>query len=839
MAAISNSSASRWRHLISICAALPDVIDLEHLLQWAVRETATFFDVEHCAVFVKRDGGLIPAAWAGFPQRPPSGLAIDSVRGLRDHLDRLLAPGSCRRFMSADIRTKARFVGYLVVCSEAEGLPPFNRDDREMLKLIVHRLAVSVAGIDAMESARGQQEALARIAAALAGEVEVREVAQTAASLAVQELGANGVMVWIAHLEERELELLASKGFDEKVANEVRKLSFDAPTLASLTATTREIQNVGSIKKMPESVAVTKRLFAAAGMQSAFDVPLLARDRLMGVLGYARKTPHRWVPGERLLFRTLADLLAAAILNAELYEESERRRLLAEAVIDNSPVGIAVIAGPEHRYVMVNAARERMTGVPRDRMIGRTVMEAFPTLAGGPVLPVIEQVYRTADNVLVPDLHFDFGPPVGERDLSLLFAPLRGPGGQVEAVISLMLDITEQQASRRQLEDLTSRLKASNEQLVEASFRAKELAVLAERRAVELEATISNIADSVFVCDPEGKITYINSSGLQMIGGQRPAGPLTVVDYIAALKPRTLDGKPISRDDLSISRALRGEVVRGTEEIVYDARLRQDRYILVSSAPMRDPDGRFLGAVQILSDITRLKELDLLKDQFITVAAHEIKTPVTAIKGFAQTLAKAPDACAPRYRRALETMVQQSDRIDALVRDFLDVSRMRWGRVKLVAERMNLTDLVAEAVARRASLSPRHELAITREDPVWIEGDRDRLNQVIENLLDNAVKFSPGGGKIEVQVRREEQRAVVSVRDEGVGIPKDRQAHLFERFYRAHIGTPFDYGGLGVGLYISREIVRQHGGEMWFESEEGKGSTFYFSLPLASTAASG
>ena len=337
----------------------------------------------------------------------------------------------------------------------------------------------------------------------------------------------------------------------------------------------------------------------------------------------------------------------------------------------------------------------------------------------------------------------------------------------------------------------------------------------------------------MFVCDGEGKIRLVNRAGREMIGDISAGESRKLVDAIAALGPRHPDGQWVKPEELAIARALRGEVVRGMEEVVHDARLGRDRYLLVSAAPIRDADGRFMGAVEVLSDITTLKELDLLKDQFITVAAHEIKTPVTAIKGFAQTLARASGACAPKYQKALETIVQQSDRIDALVRDFLDVSSMRWGRVKLAPAPLDLTALVAECVARKSALTPKHQLVISRRDPARVVGDRERLSQVVENLLDNAVKFSPVGGEIEVRVTREQGRAVVSVRDHGVGIPIDRRRHLFERFYRAHIGTPYDYGGLGVGLYISREIVRQHGGDIWFESEEGKGSTFYFSLPLA------
>jgi signal transduction histidine kinase len=119
-----------------------------------------------------------------------------------------------------------------------------------------------------------------------------------------------------------------------------------------------------------------------------------------------------------------------------------------------------------------------------------------------------------------------------------------------------------------------------------------------------------------------------------------------------------------------------------------------------------------------------------------------------------------------------------------------------------------------------------------------VRGERDRLEQVLLTLLDNAIRYSPEGGEVDVGVSVEGGEAVVSVTDRGVGIPAEKQSRIFERFYRAHTGTHYDYGGMGVGLYISREIVRRLGGKLWFESREGEGSTFRFSLPLESTSAS-
>lgn len=829
----SEKLSSRWSKLLAICAALPDIQDLERISAEVVRRMTAFFDGDISALFLRRDAMLVPMAWTGIAEPPSPALSVASSGQIRRRLNGLLSPAQCRRYMSEAMFSGSQTVGYLAVCSPDSSHAPYSWEEREMLRLMAHRVALSVVAIQALEASRARQESLARIAAAIAGEVEVAKIAQTAADLVVDELGMDGVKVWVARPGERVLELLVSRGYEESVLEQVRRLPFESATIAGLAATTRRRQVVRDVERMPQSLAASRGLLLEAGMRSALDLPLVARGELVGVLGYSRREPWDWEGEDALLLASLADLLAAAIFSARLYEESEKKRLLAEAVIENSPVGISVISGPEHRYVLVNPAREKISGIPKEDIIGRTVAESFPSLIRGPVLDAIEQVYRTGQAVTIPEFQYDFGPPAGLKDLSLIYAPLRGPSGQVEAVISLMIDITEQVAARRRLEELASRLQTSNLQLAQAGAEARSMAGLAEQRAAELEATISNIADPVFVCDGEGKIRLVNRAGREMIGDISAGESRKLVDAIAALGPRHPDGQWVKPEELAIARALRGEVVRGMEEVVHDARLGRDRYLLVSAAPIRDAEGRFMGAVEVLSDITTLKELDLLKDQFITVAAHEIKTPVTAIKGFAQTLARASGACAPKYQKALETIVQQSDRIDALVRDFLDVSSMRWGRVKLAPAPLDLTALVAECVARKSALTPKHQLVISRRDPARVVGDRERLSQVVENLLDNAVKFSPVGGEIEVRVTREQGRAVVSVRDHGVGIPIDRRRHLFERFYRAHIGTPYDYGGLGVGLYISREIVRQHGGDIWFESEEGKGSTFYFSLPLA------
>jgi two-component system, OmpR family, phosphate regulon sensor histidine kinase PhoR len=180
---------------------------------------------------------------------------------------------------------------------------------------------------------------------------------------------------------------------------------------------------------------------------------------------------------------------------------------------------------------------------------------------------------------------------------------------------------------------------------------------------------------------------------------------------------------------------------------------------------------------------------------------------------------------------------RQCNRLDRLVTEVLEVSRLDLKRLKLNPRATDLAALVERVVGEMRDVGPRHDLVIQRNDAVTLTIDPDRIEQVLTNLLANAIKYSQPGSQVEVQSRRERSSVVVSVRDRGIGIPPDKQARIFERFYRAHVGTRYEHASsLGVGLYLSREFVERHGGRMWFESSEGIGSVFCFSLPLQEAA---
>jgi signal transduction histidine kinase len=359
------------------------------------------------------------------------------------------------------------------------------------------------------------------------------------------------------------------------------------------------------------------------------------------------------------------------------------------------------------------------------------------------------------------------------------------------------------------------------------------LAAELRRRDEAVRATLDGMADAVLVLDAGGRVVEANQAAVALL---RVAGTSELLVSFAALASRfdlrRADGAALAPDELSLERVLAGETVRALE-----LSLRrpdgEEVFVELTASPVRERrggPGRL--AVAVLRDMSEVRHFRELREDFLATAAHEFKTPLAVIKAQAQLLEKRA-AVDPQ---ALRAVGRQVERLTRLTQQLLELSRSRLGEPARGRERYDLGDQ-AEAVAeRRRPLSGDHALRVTRAAPAPVLADRARIEQVLDNLLDNAVRFSPAGCEVEVTVARQGAEARVSIRDRGVGIPRDRQDRIFERYYRAHAGTDEDYGGLGVGLGLSREILARHGGRIWFQSEPGAGSTFTFALPLAEGA---
>lgn len=561
------------------------------------------------------------------------------------------------------------------------------------------------------------------------------------------------------------------------------------------------------------------------------------------------------------LFGVLGAVLAARMRReVALAEQLEAERSRLEAVVEQLPAGVIVAEAPSGQLILGN---RQVEAIWRRPFAASASVEHYYEYEGfhpdgrpyGPEEWPLARSVQTGEVVVAEEIKFVGGD--GARGvMEVSSAPIRDRQGRIVAGVVVFSDVTERK-----------RAEAERKRLLQ---EVKKLAREAQQRAAELQSVLDNMVEGVFVCDTAGRITLANEASARVFGLATPnEARRTLAELPDLLRIRHPDGQPFAPDELALARALDGRTVEAEDQIIYNSRVGQDVYIRVSAAPIRGEDGQVVAAVSVIRDVTELIELDRLKDQFVAVAAHELKTPVAIMKGCAQVLSRTASDHSEPHRRMLDAIDRGASRIDRLVMDLLDISRLQQGRLELTMDRVDLTELVAEVVDRMALTTNRHRVRVVSAEPVVVQGDRDRLEQVLANLIDNAIRYSPEGGDVDVTVAVRgrggphcppaadgatapsrpppelpgvassgehepggESEAVVAVGDHGVGIPREKQVRMLQPFFRAHTGTPFDYGGMGVGLYISNEIVKRHGGRIWFESEEEGGSTFYFSLPL-------
>jgi PAS domain S-box-containing protein len=257
----------------------------------------------------------------------------------------------------------------------------------------------------------------------------------------------------------------------------------------------------------------------------------------------------------------------------------------------------------------------------------------------------------------------------------------------------------------------------------------------------------------------------------------------------------------------------------------------------ITYAPLFDREGRLVNIIAGVRDITRFREAEEIKSTFISVISHELKTPVALIKGYADTLLRDDARWEPgTVQESLTVILEEADRLNQLIDNLLDASRLQVGALPLDMDQVALDALAERVAARFRTQTQIHDIVVRfPPDLPLAAGDPSRLEQVLNNLLSNAIKYSPDGGTIEISGRATDHDVIVTVSDEGVGIPFEEQSRVFERFFRGarerHQRTP----GAGLGLYLVKAIVEAHAGRTWVESDPGKGAAFSFAVPRHQT----
>ena len=361
------------------------------------------------------------------------------------------------------------------------------------------------------------------------------------------------------------------------------------------------------------------------------------------------------------------------------------------------------------------------------------------------------------------------------------------------------------------------------------------------RATAEMAAVLGQIADGIIMADVQGNITYINDAGQRILGESAIGTPVS--EHTAVYHIYRLDGTPYPPEELPLPRAaLQGETVLDAPVLI---QLPGGRKTILdaSATPLWSADGTRFGAVATFRDVTLHRELERQKDEFLSTAAHDLRTPLTTIKGLAQLLqrrmSRGGSIDPEKMRDSVDRIADTSARMAAMINDLLDLSRIQMGQALDLRRRpMDLVALVTRAVADQEQSAGGGRIHVDVSVPQLVgDWDADRLDRVFSNLLSNAVKYSPDGGDIEVRVAEEwtnaGREAIVTVADTGVGIPADDLPHIFERFHRG-TNVASLLPGAGIGLAGVRQIVELHGGRIEVESREGEGSTFTVRLPADS-----
>jgi PAS domain S-box-containing protein len=494
---------------------------------------------------------------------------------------------------------------------------------------------------------------------------------------------------------------------------------------------------------------------------------------------------------------------------------------LFEAAFAYAAVPIA-IADRHGRYVRVNAAFEELVGYTEEELRAHS----FYTLTHPDDVQekarLVEQLVAGAIPAFVLEKRYirKSGEPVWALNSMSL---VRDETGQPEMFIAMAQDITEHKLADQERGLLLGR---------ERQARSR-----AEATEQTLEAIIERVPAGIIVVDARGHVVMVNETG-RRISGIAPGEAEPVAQQAASYRIRDpLTRKDIAAEHTPIARAVAGETVDNFEYSFIRPNDGVESIVRVDAVPLRDQEGAVIGAVATFVDVTRQRVEQRQQRDFVFTAAHDLKNPLTSIKGFTQLLerrlARNGVLTAENSLRDLERIDGTVGKMSDLIGELLDTARLEMGEaLDLHPEQADLVQIARHAVEHLVDTAAPDQIQLrTQQDSIVGLWDPPRLERVLTNLLTNAIKYSSEDSAISVSLAAEDGTAVVTVSDRGIGIPANDLPFIFDRFYRGS-NVPQETAGAGIGLAGVRRIVEQHGGTITAESVEGQGSTFTVRLPL-------
>lgn len=710
--------------------------------------------------------------------------------------------------MAVPLQVGGETLGVLDVQSDVPG--QLTAEDIPLLETLASQIAVALRNAQMYEEQRrlaDRQTALYEVLRATGAHLDPLKIAHAAVEAVSRWTGWPKVTLFLPDETGTNLVVQAAAG---ALASAVGMRLSVAQGISGRAFRTAQTQHVPDVNVDPDYVPL------AAGVCGALSVPLRSRRRVLGVLHIESDRPDSFHPEDVIWAESLGEAIALALENArratELSILNEVGRALSAAVdldelVETIYRQVGRLLDTTNFYIALYEAESDTWQTLLEAEEGKRMPpERQPAEAG-----LTGYIIRHKCPLL---FHRQEEIDAFERDQAIL--PLGRPGRSYLGVPLIATDRVVGVMAIQSFEQ--DHLYSEEDQALFATIAAQAAGAIekarlygeTERERGKLAAVLAGATDVVLVSDDAGRLLLLNPAAEQAFGvraGEVVGRPLAEALPIPAL----------------VELFQRG--VRGSPPAVAEIPLDEQRSLYASVS--RVPE---VGYVAVMQDISAFKRLERMKNDFVATVSHDLRAPLTSIHGYAELLMGMVEGTGRDLARRIRDI---SEQMAELIGDLLDLGRIEAG-VEVVRRPCSLEDLAQEAlrdIERQAEL---REVAVTssigRLPPVW--GDPLLLRRVLDNLLGNALKYTPAGGRIAVRGRQEGDQVLLEVQDTGIGIPRDALPRLFSKFYRVKSLDTEGIPGTGLGLAIVKSIVELHGGKVWLESEPGKGSTFGFALPI-------
>lgn len=488
---------------------------------------------------------------------------------------------------------------------------------------------------------------------------------------------------------------------------------------------------------------------------------------------------------------TLVDITEQVKSRKQMQQLAE----MIERLYMNAPAFICTVKGPDHIYELVNPEYQRMYG--KRQLLGKKVVEALPELVSQGIIEILDKVYQTGEPYVVTErllyLSRDEGKEPEPTYLNYSYQPMYDGDGNINGILVFGYEVTQQ--------------------------------VLAKMESDKnLKLVLESLPQITSTSSADGTNIYFNKFFFEYSGISKEEA--AVNGWNAILHPN------------EINEVLKQweECKKKGEDFYREIRLKRKsdgvyRWHISHITAIKNNKGEIIQWIASATDIHEQKIKEQKKDEFLSIASHELKTPLTSVQAYLQLLQLSLDESNEKATNYTKKAILSVDRLKDLISELLDVSKIQNGRLHLNISTFDFNEMLEDAIEDIQCNSPKHTIIKSGRIDTPVDGDKERLQQVIINLLSNAVKYSPDSKEIFINATSENNQITVSVKDTGIGIDENNFAKIFERYYRIE-GQDIHFQGLGIGLFISMDIVQRHNGKLWVESEQGKGSTFYFTIPI-------